>query len=632
MFFLQFQTFVKALISFLLAAFLPLLRLSWQFWRFVYRLVCNMYACDCMAVAVCLYRFCICHCVVQWRFVHRLWMHEFGGLSTACVSVRCSLALSLSLSRFLSLSLSLSLSSAGSLNQSLRSAAQGTAAPRSRTHISAFVMMSVAAIAQELAAVTAALKWSQELGGGKSDAVSKAHAFRMATEIQRANLNTSDLVQCLDKIREVPFNPADKTWLANAIADLLAAPAAAMPAPKAMPPNSTQKWQNCVHALTVPVWEKLEGKHVDAMFSHLADLGLYVPCEKTYRALGICFLLATEGVERAMEFNQAARAQTIKVVKTMWATFKKTQPRPAMVIWEFESVSAFMQLNPDVFDKVFTQKGLSPTGPKCSPHEWGVLLHGTKCRGGAKATAMSIGSPVQMQCLQSSGPSLQSNPMAMLVTALTQVCNQMQMRGNETSSSGLRRSPSPELDLTFDEPVDGLARVHRPLCNVPHGKPDAADAAQNAKLDGPSDAPTTEARAAQTNTPAAPIAPPLPSAAPKEDATDVDNMTLQIEESRKAAVAKAKAMRKKPAAADESMRKRPSAVDESLPAAKKAKDEIGFAKSKVAAGFVRASCDAVKLPKGWSVWTKPPRPDKYFYDVAGAQYRSVVSVKEELGI
>ena len=109
MFFLQFQTFVKALISFLLAAFLPLLRLSWQFWRFVYRLVCNMYACDCMAVAVCLYRFCICHCVVQWRFVHRLWMHEFGGLSTACVSVRCSLALSLSLSRFLSLSLSLAL-------------------------------------------------------------------------------------------------------------------------------------------------------------------------------------------------------------------------------------------------------------------------------------------------------------------------------------------------------------------------------------------------------------------------------------------------------------------------------------------------------------------------------------------
>jgi hypothetical protein len=50
-------------------------------------------------------------------------------------------------------------------------------------------------------------------------------------------------------------------------------------------------------------------------------------------------------------------------------------------------------------------------------------------------------------------------------------------------------------------------------------------------------------------------------------------------------------------------------------------------------GYVRTSTDVVNLPKLWSVWTKPPRTDKYFVDGStGNKYRSVGEVKEALGL
>ena len=485
--------------------------------------------------------------------------------------------------------------------------------------------MSFAAIDLDLQAVKTALGHVRDLALEESfTTVSKAQALRIANVMRRSELDTASLVACMEKVRDVGFAEVDKTMLLTELTTLLSNPNLdAMPTIVKKAANSTQKWEHCVHALSSEIWERMSAcKHLDVMFLHLADLGLHRPCEKTARAMAMAFLLATEGVDRAFAINKESRKQTVEVTKTMWKTFANARQRPDPMIWDFPGVSAFERLHPDIFAQVFTMRGVTPQGPKCSGTEWLMLVQGTNCRGHGAARP----SGVQPQQFQSGDALASQNPMSAfmpLMATLTQMCQQMVGPNGRTDQAQPRRSPSPdEFDLTLvggAGGAGGAAEMGGERRRLPDGRDAAPVSGERGVHFGRGAALAIEAPDAAE----APPAPRSPVPAPEED--EVDAITAQIGKHR-AETLKERRVLRKPAAS----MKRPAAANEDD--GKQPKKVCTAAATMKAAGYVPSSCDAVKLPRGWSVWTKPPRPDKYFVSASGQRYRSVNEVKASLGI
>ena len=133
------------------------------------------------------------------------------------------------------------------------------------------------------------------------------------------------------------------------------------------------------------------------------------------------------------------------------------------------------------------------------------------------------------------------------------------------------------------------------------------------------------------------VADPGAMLSPPPDASP-DDVTKMIEEFRGEKAITAKHAKKRPAAAEAAgatVSKKPPAAGATVskkPAAAAGTEKHCMSRHMLDMGYVRTSTDAVKLPMQWSVWMKPPRPDKYFVDGrTGNRYRSVCEVKKALG-
>jgi hypothetical protein len=553
--------------------------------------------------------------------------------------------------------------------------------------------MALATIQLELQAVGTALAKMREMGSAEEKIVlvSKAQAMQIASMIRQAKLDTTSLVVCMRKIECVPFTSDDKTFLLETISLLLQSPepsSALVAAPQ--PSNATQKWEHCVHGLTSRVWESLANcKTIEPMAMHLADLGLYLPCEKTFRAMGMAFLLATEGTERALRTDQSTRKQTVDATKAMWRIFIKARAKPNPVIWEFRSVSEFQIQHPDNFDKAFSKIGLTPQGPPCSPTEWTVLVQGTKCRGpqaAGRSNRICVGNPsgkqlqqLQLQQSGAQGPlDVQQGFGAMMpmMAAMTQMCQQMM--GQQPPLAHDRTPSNDELDLLYvggDRGAGGAGGVggvapggggfqhachdgvvgkgavvggeQRALMNDLGAGGGGGDADMRDKrhvaIDitgriSPCERPLAATCVAKTFELQDGVADPGAMLSPQPDASP-DDVTKMIEEFRGENAITAKHAKKRPAAAEAAgatVSKKPPAAGATVskkPAAAAGPETThNMSRHMLDKGYVRTSTDAVTLPKQWSVWMKPPRPDKYFVDGrTGNRYRSVCEVKKALG-
>ena len=251
-----------------------------------------------------------------------------------------------------------------------------------------------------------------------------------------------------------------------------------------------------------------------------------------------------------------------------------------------------------------------------------MLVQGTNCRGHGAARP----SGVQPQQFQSGDALASQNPMSAfmpLMATLTQMCQQMVGPNGRTDQAQPRRSPSPdEFDLTLvggAGGAGGAAEMGGERRRLPDGRDAAPVSGERGVHFGRGAALAIEAPDAAE----APPAPRSPVPAPEED--EVDAITAQIGKHR-AETLKERRVLRKPAAS----MKRPAAANEDD--GKQPKKVCTAAATTKAAGYVPSSCDVMKLPRGWSVWTKPPRPDKYFVSASGQRYRSVNEVKASLGI
>ena len=98
------------------------------------------------------------------------------------------------------------------------------------------------------------------------------------------------------------------------------------------------------------------------------------------------------------------------------------------------------------------------------------------------------------------------------------------------------------------------------------------------------------------------------------------------EDRRAAALAKANA--KEETAAAPTLKK-PAAFKPIAPAKAMKKPKAHTAKKPAASGAV--SLHMAGLPRGWRCFTRPPRPDRYYVDPSGEQYRTWGEVETIVG-
>ena len=207
-----------------------------------------------------------------------------------------------------------------------------------------------------------------------------------------------------------------------------------------------------------------------------------------------------------------------------------------------------------------------------------------------------------------------------LIAAIAGLCHQQPQH----HAAGLKRTASPyDIDLLLLKPrgetIGGKDAVLRSPLRLE--EPPAPPPSEEPPAPAPSDQLAIEGGGA---------APTAPDVTETEGAAEVDEITELIKSERgkaKAAAAAAARVKKRPSAAPATLATKQTAAD-----AKQPKKQCTYAASMKAAGYVEATSDKVTLPKGWSVYSMPPRTDKYFLDPAGNRFRSVIEVKAALGV
>ena len=112
-----------------------------------------------------------------------------------------------------------------------------------------------------------------------------------------------------------------------------------------------QRYETIVHFLPERIWALLKrGDGSDALFSWCALLGLRKPSEPTSQALAVVSLLASDGMEKAMQYTPDCRTQMIKTTKAWFQSSLAGKGDPPEWIWTLpSSAEDLKRLHPATF-------------------------------------------------------------------------------------------------------------------------------------------------------------------------------------------------------------------------------------------------------------------------------------------
>ncbi len=170
-----------------------------------------------------------------------------------------------------------------------------------------------------------------------------------------------------------------------------------------------------------------------------------LPSEPAYKAMTLTFLIASQGLPRAMALSSEQRLTHVRTVKKMWCKspgYKHPRPEPWIAVAP-STVAEFQRTYHQAFDRAF------PDGSQLEPLlvsevEWLGLFSETRCRGRPYSYVAVRQGPSAMMMQQSApeySPPKNESQLAEALAGLTQLVGQL---------VGARGGISEEVPLNFN--------------------------------------------------------------------------------------------------------------------------------------------------------------------------------------
>ena len=127
------------------------------------------------------------------------------------------------------------------------------------------------------------------------------------------------------------------------------------------------------------MWEAMSMGNIRPAIKLAIDLGLRNPSEPTARSIAMAFLVASEGMQCALEKCRLTKVSFINETKQYFAEQRQLIAAPLVWISRLLPTPQEFSLHyAAIFNSAYN--GSSPAKPPWCSAEWARLLHGTRCR------------------------------------------------------------------------------------------------------------------------------------------------------------------------------------------------------------------------------------------------------------